>query len=462
MLVRHVSTRILTGFLTVNLLVLPAFLNAAPPAVTTGSSTAGTVGTIISDDTLVRSGDDKDKYYATNRLNKGDHVTVMGEARNGFLQIVPPAGSFCFVAKSYVTKADNSNTATVSQPDIRIRAGSQLLDKKYTVLRMSMNVGDTLQVIGEEKEYFKVVPPPGAYFWVEQSAVDLTAPPAPAAAATPVVATPAPVIATPAPAPAPAVGTAKPASSSLTTLTPAPASTQPAEVTASVPATTRPADVAVAVAPTTAPAEPTAQERFDDAEAQFATTTGQPLDQQPIESLTSQYTALSTDGTLPPSEHRIVAVRLATLKVRGDARQQYNDALKMQADATAKRQAQVAEQTELAEKIKQDAVTMYAAVGTLRTSALTQSGTTLYRICDPSSGHTLVYVRTNDPKYAALLNQFVGVKGDVAHDDQMNLKYITPTAGEKVDQTKVGTTIAATITPPSMVSKTATASTGNQ
>jgi hypothetical protein len=446
----RISTRILAGLLSINLLVIPAALIAAPPAVTTATSTAGTPGTIISDDTLVRSGADKDKYYATNRLNKGDRVAVMGAEENGFLPVVPPTGSFCYVAKSYVTKSDNSNTATVSQPDIRIRAGSQLLDKKLTVLRMSMNVGDTLQVLGDEKEYFKVVPPAGAYFWVEKSAVDLTPPPAP----TPVVAAPAAV-----PAAAP-IAAAPTNATPLTALTPAPASTQPADVTASVPATTRPTDVAVV--PTTGPAELTAQEKFDDAEAQFAATANQSLEQQPIETLTSQYTGLSTDGTLPESEHRIVTVRLATLKARGDAQQQYADALKMQADAVAKRQAQVAEQNELADKIKQDSVTMYAAVGTLRTSALAQSSTTLYRICDPTSGHTLVYVRTNDPKYAALLNQFVGIKGDVAHDDQMNLKYITPTAGEKVDQTKVGTSIAATILPPSMVTKTVTASTGNQ
>jgi hypothetical protein len=63
----------------------------------------------------------------------------------------------------------------------------------------------------------------------------------------------------------------------------------------------------------------------------------------------------------------------------------------------------------------------------------------------------MVYIRSNDPEYAGLINRFVGVKGDLSTDERMKMKVITPTAAEAVDQSKVNSTIIATITPPSLL-----------
>jgi hypothetical protein len=82
----------------------------------------------------------------------------------------------------------------------------------------------------------------------------------------------------------------------------------------------------------------------------------------------------------------------------------------------------------------------------------------MYRLTDPNTGRTLVYIRSNDPKYAGLLNQFIGVKGDITEDPNISLKMISPTDVEAVDQSKVNTTVSATLIPPSMLPKTATAS----
>jgi hypothetical protein len=458
MLVRRISGRILAAAVAVELLALPSFVHAAAPAAVAADQTVA--GTIVADDSLVRSGPGVENYYATARLGKGDRVTVIG-THGDWLMIAPPPGSFCYVGKAWVTRDGDSDKGTVSQPDAGVRTGSQLNDSKLT-RPMHLNVGDTVKIVGDTREYFKIAPPAGSCLYIEKTAVDLTPPPV---AAAQVPATPAAPVLSSAAA---ASGTQTPAAASksdltMTTMTPAappaPASTQPAEGMTAGP-TTGPSDVAIA--PTTKPSEPTAQMKFDTAEQSFADASAQPLQQQPIDSLTSQYSVLATDSTLPESERKIVDMRLATLKLRADAKNQYVDAMKMQADAQSRRQAQKAEQDELAQRIKDDNVTMYAAVGTLRTSSLVQTGTTLYRICDPANGRTMVYVRTNDPKYAGLLNQFVGLKGDVSHDDAMNLKILTPTDGVGVDQSKVGTTIAATIVPPSMAGRTATASTGNQ
>jgi hypothetical protein len=476
MLARRISGRILAAVVAVELLTLPVFVHAAPPAVVADQTVPGT---IVADDSLVRSGPGVENYYATTRLNKGDHVAVIG-THGDWLMITPPPGSFCYVGKAWVTRDGDTDRGTISQPDAGVRTGSLLNDSKLT-RPMHLNVGDAVTIVGDTREYFKIAPPAGSCLYIEKAAVDLT----PVAAATPAQANPGqanpgqatPGQATPAqPAAAaitPASGTTAsgaPASASatppskndvaMTTMTPAaPASTQPADAMTANP-TTNP--TAVAVAPTTKPSEPTAQTKFDGAEQSFADASAQPLEQQPLDTLTSQYSVLATDSTLPDSERKIVDMRLSTLRLRADAKTQYLDAMKMQADARSRRQAQKSEQDELAERIKQDNVMMYTAVGTLRASSLIQTGTTLYRICDPVSGRTMVYVRTNDPKYAALLNQFVGLKGDLSHDDAMNLKILTPTDGVTVDQSKVGTTIAATMVPPSMAGKSATASTGNQ
>ena len=58
-------------------------------------------------------------------------------------------------------------------------------------------------------------------------------------------------------------------------------------------------------------------------------------------------------------------------------------------------------------------------------SSLQQGNATLYRLTDPATGRTIVYLRSNDPKYASLLNQFVGVRGDLTSDERLRMKIIT-------------------------------------
>jgi hypothetical protein len=70
----------------------------------------------------------------------------------------------------------------------------------------------------------------------------------------------------------------------------------------------------------------------------------------------------------------------------------------------------------------------------------------------------LVYLRTADPRYPELLGQFIGVKGDITPDPQLNLKVINPTVAETVDPATVNGSVAAEIVPPSLAAKAPTAS----
>jgi len=57
-----------------------------------------------------------------------------------------------------------------------------------------------------------------------------------------------------------------------------------------------------------------------------------------------------------------------------------------------------------------------------------------------------------------MLNQFIGVRGEITEDTTMSLKIITPTETTSVDQSKVGTTITAQVIPPTLLPKAPTAS----
>jgi uncharacterized protein YgiM (DUF1202 family) len=471
--------------------MLPAAVFAEDAPVATADNVQQPYTGIVNDDNVyIRSGPG-DIFYATTKLNKGAKVTVVA-ARKDWLKIMPPDGSFCYVARAYIEKRGDGTVGRVTKPDLNVRTGSSLNGLKTTVTT-SLAEGDDVKILADQgqDEYFKIAPPPGAFLYVQKSFVDaapeVAAIPAPVVAAAkqsgpdPIASEPVPpviqnpaaqasAVQTPATPPAPVAPAPTPVVTqvSVTPLAPAtPAPVASAAIPTTNPAvassaeaapTSQPSAGVVAMAPATQPVEPSADEKFDTLETAFLDATNQPLDQQPIDELVGKYSALSSDVNLPSSMKRIVDMRIATLKLRGDAQKQYAEALKMQADAKARQVALKAENDELADRVKSQAVSIYTALGTLRISSLQQSGTTMYRLTDPGSGRTLVYIKSNDPKYTGMLNQFIGVKGDIVEDTNMNLKVIDPTIADEVDPAKVNSTVTATVIPPSMLPKTQTAS----
>jgi len=72
-----------------------------------------------------------------------------------------------------------------------------------------------------------------------------------------------------------------------------------------------------------------------------------------------------------------------------------------------------------------------------------------------------VYVRSNDPEYAKLMGQFVGVVGDLSDDTQVGVKVLTPKSVKTVDMSRVNSGIVAQLSPPSLLQVNTQASTGN-
>jgi hypothetical protein len=215
------------------------------------------------------------------------------------------------------------------------------------------------------------------------------------------------------------------------------------------PASTQP----IAEIPSTPPAQAAsdAQVEFGQLETTFASEAGKPLEQQDPATLAVAYDRLAKAGQLPDSMRRIAEYKAAALKVRGEDRIEYVAVKKHQDETKAKMASLHAERQELEARVKQNEIKSYAAVGTLRASSLQQGQQTLYRLTDPSTGRTVVYLRSNDNKIGTLMNQFVGVKGDVKTDEQLSLKVIEPTAFETVDQSKLYTGVMSQIVPPSLM-----------
>ena len=399
---------------------------------------------------FVRSGPGEG-YYATQKLDKGASVTVVG-IKFDWLKIVPTEGSFSYIGSVFVDRSGDGSVGRVNRNDVNVRAGS-LLNAMKTTVQTRLNAGDEVQIIGKEDEYLKIKCPQGSYLYVSKEFVDPVRAvsgdsnaPAPLLTETPTTQPAAVASATPTPtAPASPV---KPAAPSIEVAS-AP-TTQPAQASAG--ATTQP----VAAVP-----QPSAEDLFGQYEAEFDTVSKQPLADQDISKLTTEYQSIAKADGLSDTLRTVVQFRIETLQARSDSQAKLLEARKLEAQAAQKELALQAEQQELNERLKTEDVEIYTAVGTLQPSSLQLGGTLLYRLTDPATGRTVIYLRTDDSKVAGLMGQFVGVKGDASTDPQLALKVVEPSAIEPVDPAKVNTTVAAEFIPPSLLARQASATFSN-
>ncbi len=143
------------------------------------------LGTIKADDVYIRSGPGE-IWYPSGKFEKGQEVMVEGE-KFGWLKIAPTKQCFCFIAKEFV-KVDPANASKIGQPQekvpgevignqVRVRAGSIRVpaDKASEVLT-KLNTGAAVQIIGQEGDFYKIIPPEGAYFWVLSQFVNRSGP----------------------------------------------------------------------------------------------------------------------------------------------------------------------------------------------------------------------------------------------------------------------------------------------
>lgn len=392
-------------------------------------------GSINSPDVYVRSGPGEE-YYATLRLAPGSQVTVVG-IRYDWLKILPPPGSYCYVSKLFIEKSGDGTVGRVNRPDINVRAGSDLSPMKTTVLA-KLNVGDSVNIIGEQDEYYKIQPPAGTYFYVNKQFVT----PIKAVAVTDAPADP--ILDT-----SDSSATTVPSKSGEATDSAAPA-TQPSLAAATAAPTTQPVAQAADQPPAPSP-EAVAESAFIALETEFRAASEKPLEDQPVNDLAKRYSAMLNDPALGDEDKQTAGFRLAILKVRMNAQERLAEVAKAEAAAAARTQTLKVEQDELQKRLDSNNVQLYAAVGVLQASSLQFGAQTLYRLTDPASGRTVIYLRGDDADALKLIGQFVGVRGDTNTDDRLNIRVVSASTIETVDPSQVNSKIIAGVIPPSLM-----------
>ncbi|HEV2294901.1 MAG TPA: hypothetical protein VGR35_13695 [Tepidisphaeraceae bacterium] len=412
------------------------------PSVETGKQPVPCV--VNADAVVVRSGAGEN-YYPTMKLDKGAKVTVVGH-KFGWLKVIPPEGSFSYIGKAFVTRKGDGTKGTVNGTEVRVRAGSSL-NEMVSIVQAQLNTGQEVEIVGEKNEFFLIKPPPGAYLYISEKYLDPI--PQPAGAQPDQIAQNKPDTGAPAnqpptddaaaPQPVEHPGTGEISPDAL------------AGGPTTAPSTT---GDAVAQGPTTQPLPADAQ--FDALEAEFAAMSQLKIEEQPIGDLIASYKKLIASEQLPESMKRIADLRVKMLGIRSQAKDEYLATIRTQEEAAKRQMALQAEKEELQEQLKKSDVTLYAAVGTLQTSSLQSGNSMLYRLTDPKTGRTVVYIRTDDAsKYAPLIGKFIGVKGEPATEPALSMRVVTPTDAIEVDPNELYRTVAAQVVPPSMLPKTA-------
>lgn len=391
-------------------------------------------GMINSNSVYVRSGPSENNY-PTMKLDKGAMVTVVGISYD-WLKVLPPEGSFCYVSKAFVQKRGDGSVGRVMKANLSVRAGSAMSSLK-TMVQTNLNIGEDVEIVRDDGEYFIIKPPAGAYVYINKKDVD-------------------PVRPLNADTAHPASDTGSADGSAVA----APSGDQPSiepgtgTVAGGSDNTTGPA-----VSPVASEASTKAQVQFDKLDADLRAASAKPLAQQPLADLKKQYEQLIAGNQLPGSLQQLAQQRLALIDQQIKALADLDKIRSEHEAMNQKQKALQAEQNELQERLASHDVQVYAAVGTLWPSSLqVGTGGTLYRLTDPANGRTLVYVRSDDPTIANMAGQFIGVQGKVLTDAQLGLQVISAAGFHAVDVSKVNNGIMAQIVPPSLNNKTPTAS----
>lgn len=125
------------------------------------------IAEITNDNVNIRSGPGTN-YYHCGKLSTSDKVKVVA-SKYSWSHIVPPAGSFSWISKQYVSiEPKKPRIGVVTGDSVRVYAGSDFLKPMHsTTVQLELNKGDKVELMGEEMDdYYKIAPPTGAYLWV--------------------------------------------------------------------------------------------------------------------------------------------------------------------------------------------------------------------------------------------------------------------------------------------------------
>jgi len=130
-------------------------------------------GLIMANDVLVRSGPGT-HFYQCAKLFRGDKVDVLKE-EGGWSQVVPPPGSFSWIAMEYVGIDVKDRTGgIVTGEGVVAYAGTDLQSPLHSPSKQAvLRRGDRVKLLGQDTEgYLKIACPSGSSLWVSSRYIE--------------------------------------------------------------------------------------------------------------------------------------------------------------------------------------------------------------------------------------------------------------------------------------------------
>ncbi|MBS0203306.1 MAG: SH3 domain-containing protein [Planctomycetes bacterium] len=129
------------------------------------------------DGEYVRSGPGPN-FYPTDKLRKGDKVTVHRHDPGGWCMITPPPGSFSWIRAEHVQRSGES-AGVLKQNNVVVHVGSALSADEFTTIQGSLSKGDAVQILGERqfpfeggsKLMYKISPVRREWRWIQRKAI---------------------------------------------------------------------------------------------------------------------------------------------------------------------------------------------------------------------------------------------------------------------------------------------------
>lgn len=139
-------------------------------AVTLQAQEVPFTGVIVEDDAELRAGAGA-TFYVVGTLKQGTLVTV-DEVVFGWYKIVPPEGVHSYISKAFVNRQGDGKVGVINKDRATITAASvNGPGESYRRQGVDAMVGDKVQIVGESGDYYKILPPKGAYVFAPPGAV---------------------------------------------------------------------------------------------------------------------------------------------------------------------------------------------------------------------------------------------------------------------------------------------------
>jgi hypothetical protein len=109
------------------------------------------------------------------RVERGTLLWAVG-SEFGWHKVVPPEGTFCYVAAAYVERrGPTEGVVTVTTGTLRVRVGSLVrsVDPATSDVLTTLPPGTRVTILGVEGSWLRIAPPPGVFAWIQDALVTI-------------------------------------------------------------------------------------------------------------------------------------------------------------------------------------------------------------------------------------------------------------------------------------------------